>query len=836
MSKKSKLIILIFFFVFNTSFTLALENQYPQIQGASTPVSVTGDFTNFVAYVFYFAIGIGIAAVFGIILWSGYRYLPSRDDPAVVADIKEKLRRALIGLLVLVSSYLILNTINPEIFNFSFAPLATFSNKEANIEKTEPSATTIFQEIPLGTIIEDLLAGNASTSTHPSARCYKYDGSGNTVDVNKDGKIDEKDTFDYNMFYCAQLLNKAFEIKIKSFQDKTEKELKPLLNSCSCSICKDYPLALPPYYGCKTITIQPKYCKANDPCCIPVNVCDSHCDCCGSPGGKNKGCPGVDPCPNRVAINCKRQELKQLIDGKEMIGDNKKANPCYNPKLDPKNDPRILTLEEAQERMVEFANVFKEGLYNLKEAEKLMKNPYGERLTMGEFFALKQNIQEPIERVTFSYYDVSNYCLEYNCTATNDEGACTACGLNKKNRACKIDDNKTEDEKDDVEYYVKSGDGATFYFNEEYKQTDILKGQKRAIDPKEEKGVPIGLIPIGETVDETEAFAEKIAALYDYLLASYKKSVSSAWNLYNSPEECDCGLNCTNEPICYPCPCPPCAGYEGCWPGHQCCAGCTSCEPQQKKKNLKDPTKPLTKRVPDICGCPSGSDPWPTHPVPVAEESNFVCSICKIEADLKKISNRNDGFDKGNYPCCDFFVEKNEQNIDILKARLKNLTKEDEKLEAKNEYGFCNQKFDSLPGNVQIIENIIKRMSDLMNAQNLEEGDLNKCRILDKLTLVRERAQKCITGFGVAVKTGMTEMSVLNCREAWDAVRLGRLIILPGFPYPKSDTQLNCYPFNSGTLTDKEKLQCFSNIHSSECGLSTQNLLDNYYCCSGSRD
>jgi hypothetical protein len=125
-------------------------------------------------------------------------------------------------------------------------------------------------------------------------------------------------------------------------------------------------------------------------------------------------------------------------------------------------------------------------------------------------------------------------------------------------------------------------------------------------------------------------------------------------------------------------------------------------------------------------------------------------------------------------------------------------------------------------------------MSDLMNAQNLEKGELNRCRILEKLSLVRERAQKCLTGFGVPIKEGMARMRVLSCTEAWKSTRLGDLVILPGFPYPATTTMLNCYPFNSESLTKDEKIQCLTNIYSPKCASSTFNMMDNYYCCGGS--
>ena len=143
------------------------------------------------------------------------------------------------GLLILLSTYLIFTTINPglTILDLQIITPASTSTPPVIIV---PQASTTFQEIPLGTIIEDVLAGNASTTAHPDLRCYKYDSEGDTVDVNGDGKIDGRDAFNYNSFYCVNLVNKAFEIKIEKLIDKVETELKPLFSGCSCTGCATF--------------------------------------------------------------------------------------------------------------------------------------------------------------------------------------------------------------------------------------------------------------------------------------------------------------------------------------------------------------------------------------------------------------------------------------------------------------------------------------------------------------------------------------------------------------------------------------------------------------------
>jgi hypothetical protein len=812
--------------ILSASFVFAakIETNFPTIAGQKPGVETT--FPEYVKYLFNLSMFAGAIIVFGILIWSGFRYITSRNNPVVISDVKKKIYSAFLGLLILLSAYVILKTINPQLVILSLSPLSSSTSSAPEIPSFQPSATT-FQEIPLGTIVEDILAGNVSTTTHPDLRCYEYSTTtGDTIDQNKDGKINEKDLFNYNSFYCVKLLNDAFQIKINKLIDKVNNELRPLFNGCSCNNCKKYPVA---YYsqGCETKTITSCPGSSCQKCCSCTTraYCTPHCSCCGEPRGTNKGCPGIDPCPNRGAIDCKRQEIQQLIDGGELI---EKGTPLcpdsYSPDLDPEKNPKVLTLEEAKDRMNAFAKDFVDDLNNLKEAEKLMKIPYGDRLTMSEFFDLKVRSQIPIEKTNFKNYNSSDYCREFSCTATNTQGICTTCGLNKENRMCKLEE-KTE-------YYVKSGDGATFYFNEEYKKENIVSGEKCAIDPKEEKGIQVGLIPIGEVVDDTEKFAEKMAALYDLLTDSYQKAIDLVLNLNDSPNNCDCGINCTNKSDCH-CDCPPCSGNSPeCTYINCTCGSCSECNPIQMKMDSKDPTKQLMKNI-YVSTCCHGSVKTPT---PVPEDPKYVCSICEFEYQLKKLSNTE--ADKNKYSCCEYFTEKDAQNVEILKAKIKNLSKEDENQKAKNEYGFCNEAIKVLPGYAQIIENVIKRMDDLFNAKNLEEGDMNKCTILDKLSISREKLEKCLTGFGVPVQTGAAKMRTLACRGAWDSVRLpagheDKLIISPSFPYPATDTQLNCYPFNSEDLTKEQKLVCLTNTLDSNCATSTSDLLDNYYCCVG---
>jgi hypothetical protein len=61
------------------------------------------------------AIGIGSVVALGVIIYGGILYTASAGNASLKGDAKEWIKAAVYGLLLLLSAYLILNTINPAI-------------------------------------------------------------------------------------------------------------------------------------------------------------------------------------------------------------------------------------------------------------------------------------------------------------------------------------------------------------------------------------------------------------------------------------------------------------------------------------------------------------------------------------------------------------------------------------------------------------------------------------------------------------------------------------------------------------------------------------------------
>jgi len=101
---------------------LALETTWPvspfgtDLNAACTPInSDTCTLAIMVKYFYDWGIFLGGLAVLISLIFGGFLYLTSAGDPARMREAKDRIFSALIGLVLLFSIYIILNTINPEL-------------------------------------------------------------------------------------------------------------------------------------------------------------------------------------------------------------------------------------------------------------------------------------------------------------------------------------------------------------------------------------------------------------------------------------------------------------------------------------------------------------------------------------------------------------------------------------------------------------------------------------------------------------------------------------------------------------------------------------------------
>jgi len=111
------LIVISFLFPFLGSFVFAeergLEVQYPEMGGEKISTSTT--LSEYAVYIFNFCIIIAAVAAFVVLTYGGIRYLFSSNNPGSMKEARIWIYSGIVGLLIALVSYLILNTINPEI-------------------------------------------------------------------------------------------------------------------------------------------------------------------------------------------------------------------------------------------------------------------------------------------------------------------------------------------------------------------------------------------------------------------------------------------------------------------------------------------------------------------------------------------------------------------------------------------------------------------------------------------------------------------------------------------------------------------------------------------------
>jgi hypothetical protein len=77
----------------------------------------------FIANFYQFALMIGGVLAFGIVVYGGVKYMASAGNPSGQSDAKEWIEAALLGLLLLVGAYFVLNVVNPQITNLNLPTL-----------------------------------------------------------------------------------------------------------------------------------------------------------------------------------------------------------------------------------------------------------------------------------------------------------------------------------------------------------------------------------------------------------------------------------------------------------------------------------------------------------------------------------------------------------------------------------------------------------------------------------------------------------------------------------------------------------------------------------------
>src|SRR3989344_7584556 len=130
-----------------------LNLDYPSFGGFN--LKDDQNISQLVAWTYYAMIGIAGLAAFVMLVWGGVQWLVSGAIPSQLSEAKDKVRAAGIGLLLVLSSFLIIQIINPELTNLNQPALKRFlGTVPAGSVQGDP------QDIPTGS------TGNFPTGTN----------------------------------------------------------------------------------------------------------------------------------------------------------------------------------------------------------------------------------------------------------------------------------------------------------------------------------------------------------------------------------------------------------------------------------------------------------------------------------------------------------------------------------------------------------------------------------------------------------------------------------------------------------------------------------------------
>lgn len=112
---------------FAISFFLLLTSAHaagvtPPLPGGGTTLT-GGTSLEMVGSLYAFSISVGAVLAFGAIVYGAVKYAIARGNPADQSDAKDRITQALLGLLLLLGAYLILNTINPQLTTLNLPSL-----------------------------------------------------------------------------------------------------------------------------------------------------------------------------------------------------------------------------------------------------------------------------------------------------------------------------------------------------------------------------------------------------------------------------------------------------------------------------------------------------------------------------------------------------------------------------------------------------------------------------------------------------------------------------------------------------------------------------------------
>ncbi|UZE93376.1 MAG: hypothetical protein IB617_00910 [Candidatus Nealsonbacteria bacterium] len=203
-NKKILLLFVLLGFFFIVSKTFALEIDWPKSPVSDTQLNDDSVLGDMVKYFYEWGITMGGLVTFFSLLIGGFKYLTSIGSPTVMKEATDQITSAFLGLILLLSSWLILNTISPQFTTFQANP---------------------FKKNPYGGEW-----GDFSFKQQPSCDyAILYDNSGNEIEI--EGTTETELTEDLGIVHL-----KSSPVSIRAFRKEEEKDKECGPEACLCYV------------------------------------------------------------------------------------------------------------------------------------------------------------------------------------------------------------------------------------------------------------------------------------------------------------------------------------------------------------------------------------------------------------------------------------------------------------------------------------------------------------------------------------------------------------------------------------------------------------------------
>ena len=169
-------------------------------QASSTPQSLQ----EVIQSIFNLALLVSGILAFGAVIYGAFMYTFSAGNPGMQSDARDQIMQAFLGLALLLGSYLVLNTINPNLTRISLSPLPAITAPEWRLTRAPGSGSCDILPVPSNGSPEILRAAGFGDNAETASRIVSKESGGNAnaesgMDVCADGSSFSIGLFQINM-------------------------------------------------------------------------------------------------------------------------------------------------------------------------------------------------------------------------------------------------------------------------------------------------------------------------------------------------------------------------------------------------------------------------------------------------------------------------------------------------------------------------------------------------------------------------------------------------------------------------------------------------------------